>query len=73
MIIKFAETGSARDCDLTVNDVEFEIANIQYSVEKPTLLIIPNDDEYPIETMEFASINEAEKQMKAFNDEKEIW
>lgn len=57
--MKFSETSTAKDYGLTVDDVDFEIVEPGNLTTIPTVLIIPHDDEFPIEPFEFASVQGA--------------
>jgi len=49
----FKNTESAQEYELTINDVKVEI------LEDNTVLIVPNDDEFPIEVFKFNLASEA--------------
>ena len=62
--MKFSETSTAKDYGLTVNDVDFEIIEPGNLTKVPTVLIIPHDDNFPIESIEVKSIKAAKLLVK---------
>lgn len=63
--MKFSQTESAKEYGLTVNDVTFDVT-IEPMVSNPKslLLIVPNNDEFPIEVIKFDSESDAIQQMR---------
>lgn len=65
--MNFNETETAKTYGLKLANIEIEIVKPGNLTKVPTVLIIPNEDEFPIEAFEFETMEEAEafsKQIK---------